>query len=180
MSWVKDNVFGGAAKDAAKQQVSALEDAQDITKQAVAQARGDVMDLFPQAQQSNLAGYQAALDAFNQSAPQQMQMAQQGNQNAQATLLAGLPQMNNALLGAPVDYSALQPQSVSYDASVLNQQLPSQLLNVLNPPQEAQTTQPTHNEFDAVMGGQNFTGAQNPISYLGGTNPSLTSLMRRF
>lgn len=176
MGWVKDNVFGGAAKDAAKQQTKALEEAQNITQQAVSQARSEIMDLFPQAQQSNLAGYQSALDLFNTSAPQQMQMAQQGNQNAQATLLAGLPQMNNALLGAPIDYSALQVRNTTYNPSALNAQLPAQLQNILTPPQTAQTQQPTHNEFDAVMGG-NYV--QSPFTYLGGrSNPILSQLMR--
>lgn len=168
MSWVKDNVFGGAAKDAAKQQTRAFEQAQEITNQFAEQARGDVMSLFPQAQQTNLAGYQGALDVFNQSAPQQMQMAQQGNQNAQAALLAGLPQMNNAILGAPIDYSALQPQSVSYDQSLFNQQLPAQLQSILTPPQQ-EGQQVTTN----VAGNQDYAGAISPFNFLGGTGTSM-------
>lgn len=174
MSWVKDNVFGGAAKDAAKQQTKALEEAQDLTRQAATQARGEIMGLFPQAQQNNLAGYQAALDVFNQSAPQQMQMTQQGNQNAQATLLAGLPLMNNALLGAPIDYSALQQQNVTYDPNMFNQQLPTQLQSILNPPQPEQ--QVTSN----VAGNQSYAGVNSPFRYLGGINGKTNLLMGRF
>jgi|GEM_PF-3602751 len=110
MSWVSDNVFGGAAKDAAKQQTRALEEAQAITREGIEQARGDVMNLFPMAQENILAGSTGAMDVFNQTAPQQMQLAQQGNVNAQQALLAGLPQMQNALLGNAIDYSGLQAQ----------------------------------------------------------------------
>lgn len=164
MSWVKDNVFGGAAKDAAKQQTRALEQAQDYTREATQQARGDIMDLFPQAQAASNAGYQQALNMFGQAAPQQMQMAQQGNQNAQATLLAGLPQMNNALLGMPVDYSALQQQNVTYDPSLFSQQLPPAITG------EQPAAQQQFNEFDKVMGNQNYAGVPNAINFLGGTN----------
>lgn len=110
MSWVSDNVFGGAAKDAAKQQTKALEEASNITQQATEQARGDIMSMFPMAQQNLLAGNTGALDLFSQAMPQQMQAAQQGNLNAQQMLLAGLPQMQNALLGNQIDYSGLQAQ----------------------------------------------------------------------
>lgn len=110
MSWVSDNFFGGAAKDAAKQQTKAIEEASDITQQATNQARSDIMTMFPMAQQNILAGNTGALDLFSQAMPQQMQAAQQGNLNAQQMLLAGLPQMQNALLGNQIDYSGLQAQ----------------------------------------------------------------------
>lgn len=110
MGWVKDNFFGGAAKDAAKQQTKAIEEASNITQEATEQARGDIMSMFPMAQQNLLAGNTGALDLFSQAMPQQMQATQQGNLNAQQMLLAGLPQMQNALLGNQIDYSGLQAQ----------------------------------------------------------------------
>lgn len=148
MSWVSDNVFGGAAKDAAKQQTRALEEAQAITREGIEQARGDVMNLFPMAQENLLAGSTGAMNVFNQAAPQQMQLAQQGNVNAQRALLAGLPQMQNALLGNAIDYSGLQAQQ---------QALPS--MNFTMPQfemvqQDQQATQQPQQQVDtqAIMG----------------------------
>jgi len=119
MSWVKDNLLGGAAKEAAKRQTDALEQSQDITRQAVQEARGDIMNLFPQAQESQQAGYQSAINLLSGQLPQQSQLMLGGNQAAQNTILAGLPQMQNAILGAPVDYSQFQSYTPQVDFSGL-------------------------------------------------------------
>lgn len=44
---------------------------------------------------------------------------QQGNMAAQRALLAGLPLQRAAILGKPMDYSALQPTQIQYDPSML-------------------------------------------------------------
>ena len=44
--------------------------------------------------------------------------------NAQNQLAAGLPQIQNALMGGAVDYSQFQPQQINFDQGVFNQQLP--------------------------------------------------------
>ncbi len=43
---------------------------------------------------------------------------------AQQVLLAGLPQVQNAILGRPVRQEGLQAQTVQFDPSFLHQQLP--------------------------------------------------------
>lgn len=127
------------AGDAADQQADALRQSQDITRQATQEARGDIMRLFPQAQQSQLAGLNSALNVFNQAGPAQAGMAQAGNMNAQATLLAGLPQMNNALLGGPIDYSQLQAQQVGFNPNNFMGQLPPELQPEPYGPQQVDT-----------------------------------------
>ncbi|ANJ65523.1 hypothetical protein [Pseudoalteromonas virus vB_PspP-H6/1] len=167
MSWVSDNVFGGAAKDAAKQQTAALEQAQILTQEGVTQARNDVNSLFPIANQNMLTGATGALDVYNQTAPQQMQLAQQGNVNAQEALLAGLPQMNNALLGNAVDYSGLQSQQ---------QQVPSFNYSMPNFNMGQQATQPQATpevDLNAIMGalgGKIMSGFGGNGASVGGTN----------
>ena len=124
--YVTDTFFGGAEKKAAKAQTKALEKAQEYTREAAAQARGDLFKLYPAAQQNANQGFQAAMDIFGQSVPAQMNAFQGGNVAAQQQLLAGLPQMNNALLGAPIDYSQFQTyQAPQQDYSFLQQQLPA-------------------------------------------------------
>jgi hypothetical protein len=125
MSIIKDVFFGGAEKKAAKAQQAGIEAGIDATQQATAQARSDLFDIFPQAQQTAQQGFQGALDVFSQSAPAQLDVFQQGNMNAQNAILAGMPQIQNALFGNQVDYSAFQPSSIqSPDLGFLSQTLP--------------------------------------------------------
>ena len=113
MSWVKDKFFGGAEKRAGKKQVEAAQEGQRLLQENIDRARGEVRPLFEQAQQDISGGFDRARDIFSEITPQQAGMFQAGNLNAQNTLLAGLPQMQNAILGnAPVDLSGLQASSV--------------------------------------------------------------------
>jgi hypothetical protein len=94
--------------------------------QSTAKARDDLFELFPAAQQNAQQGYQGALGVFNQTLPQQSGVFQAGNVAAQNQLLAGMPQFQNAILGAPVDYSQFQATQLQQpDMNFANQQLQS-------------------------------------------------------
>lgn len=125
MTVIKDLFFGGSEKKAAKAQTQALKEGQAFTREGVEQARGDLLNLFPAAQQNLQQGFQGALDVFGQSLPAQVQSFQQGNVAAQQQLLAGLPQFQNAILGGNIDFGQLQPSTVPLpDLSFFQQQLP--------------------------------------------------------
>jgi hypothetical protein len=145
MSFVAAAVAGSAvvgaisSRNATKASVRASEQAGDKAAQqlaaSTAQARGDLFKLFPAAQQNTQRGYQGALDVFKQALPQQAQQFQAGNVAAQNQLLAGMPQYQNAILGAPVDYSqfqATQLEQPSFDFA--NQQL--EYTDAYAPPQQ--------------------------------------------
>lgn len=106
---------GSTARDAAREQVKSAEQSQELIKEGVGQARDDVNRIFPEARQAQGQGFQNALDIFSQTLPQQADLYQQGNVGAQQALLSGLPQMNNAILGNAIDYSAMQPQQLGYN-----------------------------------------------------------------
>ena len=106
-----------SAKDTSSAQIAA-------TTKATNQARGDVMSLFPSAEANSQKGFQSALDVFGKFLPQQAQTFQQGNVAAQNQILAGMPQVQNALMGGAVDYSQFQPTQLNYDPSMFQQQLP--------------------------------------------------------
>jgi hypothetical protein len=117
--------LGSAAADRNSQK-KAIESAetqkeasQAFIEQSIKEARSDIFKLFPAAQDSRKQGLQAGLDLFSQAYPQMQQSFTQGNVGAQNALLAGLPQMNNAILGNPVDLSGLQAM-----------QLPTQSINL--------------------------------------------------
>ena len=145
MSFVAAAVAGSAvvgaisSRNATKASVRASEQAGDKAAAqlaaSTAQARGDLFKLFPAAQQNTQQGYQGALDVFNQALPQQANAFQAGNVAAQNQLLAGMPQYQNAILGAPVDYSqfqATQLEQPNFDFA--NQQL--EYTDAYAPPQQ--------------------------------------------
>lgn len=146
-------VIGNKAnKDAASAQNKATGLARDAQLQANEQARDDLFQLFPSAQQSAQQGFQGALDVFSQSIPQQQQAFTQGNVGAQQAILAGLPQMQNALLGGNIDYSQFQP--VQVNPLAWQQVAPQQ-----QPPQPRPMTQ--QDQIDAAMAGRgNIMGSQ--------------------
>lgn len=102
-----------SVENANAEQLRARQESQDYIKQASEQARSDIFQLFPEAQESRQAGISAGLDFLKQSAPLQMGAFQQGNMGAQRAISAGLPQMQAALLGQPIDYSQIQPQQIN-------------------------------------------------------------------
>ena len=111
-----------AAKSAGRAQDQASRRATEQTKTSATQARKDVNRLFSSANKSAQGGFQDALDVYSQSAPAQASLFQQGNVGAQNAILAGLPQMQNAILGGNVDLSQLQAFEVEQpDLSFLNQ-----------------------------------------------------------
>lgn len=80
--------------------------------------------LFGAAGKNRIRGAREALKIFGETMPQQISTFQQGNVGAQEQLLAGLPQVQNALLGLPVDLSVLQPRQISVDTGFTQRALP--------------------------------------------------------
>lgn len=130
--------------------------------------------MFPAADLNTKRSFNAALDALNQGTRQQLRTGREGNVLAQETLLAGLPQFQNAILGQPTDLSGLQAQSVTFDPSFLNQQVPKfQNTGGIFPQQES-TAAPPQQDLNALLtqllGGQ----GNNFFSQFtdGGTDPT--------
>ena len=129
MSSITDTLFGGTDKSAQRAQKKANEAATALIAENAKQARADAMSLFPASDTNRNLGFQAALDVMAQAAPQQLSAFQQGNIGAQAALLGGLPQVQNAIRGIPANLNAIQPQAIQYDTSFFNQQLPDFVLS---------------------------------------------------
>lgn len=137
----KDTFFGGAAKKAGEALEKSAERSQEIVSQGVEAAKGEIRPLFARAGQAGQQGFQAGLDIFRQTLPQQAQAFQGGNVAAQQSLLAGLQPFQQAILGGQIDLSGLQPfQSQPVDFSFAQQQQLPQLQNL--PPQQTQQAQP--------------------------------------
>jgi len=125
MGKVVKTLFGGTDKSSLKAQQAANKETQGFIERQADLARGDVLALAPGAFQNRNIGTQAAFDVLGQTIPQQFSTFQQGNVGAQSALLAGLPQFQNAILGLPTDLSGLQPQTLQFDPSFAQQQVPN-------------------------------------------------------
>lgn len=121
---VFDSVFGGTDTSAQDLQQAANAAARRDILAGTERAREDVLNLFPSGQQAQAQGFQAALDVLGQSIPGQTDVFTQGNVGAQGQLLAGLPQIQAAILGQPVDLSGLQPVNINAPTGFAQQRLP--------------------------------------------------------
>lgn len=117
-------IFGGGTTTASEQsqaaQVSANAATQRFIERQSAQARADVREIFPQAQQLGAEGFQGALDVIGGGLPQRLSAFQQGNVGAQQITGDTLSQVQNAILGLPVDQGAFAPQTIGTDLSFLS------------------------------------------------------------
>ena len=157
-----------SARRAARSQERGQAAALEAAERGAREAREAAIPLFSDAQQNALRGFEAALGLQGQIAPEQISALQQGNQAAQQTLLAGLPQFQNALLGNNIDLSGLQQQAPQIDTSLFNQQLPqfTSINQSLQGPQPQQPTtgpNPFFNFLPPTTGIPNV-GAQMPLS----------------
>lgn len=187
---VAGNVASNKARgDANRASSGAAAQSNALIREGQAQARQDLFTLFPAAQQSAQQGFQGAADVFRDVVPQQSQIFQQGNINAQNTLLSGLPQQQNAILGGPINNAALQPTTqFQPDFGFLNQQIGQQpqqgstglgqggltnqlMANLAQPtPQHRLTPQGQPSRFDVMQGFLDRTNWQNQqlINAVGG------------
>ncbi len=101
-----------AAKSAAETGAEGAERSGAQIQQAADRARTDVLDFFPAAQQDLLAGAGAAGDLLASGIGEQQRLLSAGNVGAQGTLQGGFSQVQNALLGLPVNQQAFAPKSI--------------------------------------------------------------------
>ncbi len=115
-------VIGGISSERASERAAeGSERAAAQIAAAGADARRDVLDLFPLAQQDLLSGARGAFDIFSQGLTGQQQALQQGNINAQQTISAGLPQIQAALLGIQAPQgNAFAPQGINLANAPIN------------------------------------------------------------
>lgn len=161
MSSLVDSLFGGTDDSAQKNQIRANERTQQFIEEQAGLARDDVMRLIPQAGQAAQQGYGAAIDLMQGIAPRQIGAVRGGNIRAQETLLAGMPQVQAALLGGPVDNSALQVARLGPDSAnvIRNMQQPQGVDFAAMGQQQPAQQQMTREQLMAMLlSGQNMGG----------------------
>ena len=116
-------IIGGIASDRASSRAAdtaaETSDAQlAYMRDAENRAREDIDRLFPLADESRRRGAQQQMDILSQTMPATIDFMQQGNVGAQGVLAGGMPQIQNAIMGGPVNYDFLQPQQMDYQSTL--------------------------------------------------------------
>ena len=109
-----------AAQEANATALKQREESQKFIEKQTNQARGDIFQLFPAAQKARQQGIQSGFNLYQAALPTQTQYFQQGNVMAQNQQIAGLGQIQNAILGRPINQNALKPgvvQQMNYNAN---------------------------------------------------------------
>jgi hypothetical protein len=97
-----------AADDAINAQQAQNRENNEFIREQAAKARQDIIPLYDASRGVLRDTAGASLDLLKGLTPEQIDLAARGNIAGQETLLAGLPQVQNAILGMPVDMGALQ------------------------------------------------------------------------
>lgn len=114
-------VFGAksskdSAKDSLRAQQKQNEQNQKFLEEMYRQGKSDVLKYVPQGAESARQAYERAYEIARQAGQDRLGVATRGNMDAQRTLIAGLPQMNNAILGEDVDLSGLRASDAGINA----------------------------------------------------------------
>ena len=117
------DIFGGTDKSAFRQQKRRNESSTKYIDEQSELARGDLLNLFGDAESASRAGTQAGLDIFSQTIPHQFDAFQQGNMNAQNIIAGGVRGARAALLGLPFQEN-FQAQPINVNTGFAQQQLP--------------------------------------------------------
>lgn len=97
-----------AAKSATRGQERAL----TASEAGTAQARGDITQLFGEAEEARAGAFDRTLDFISGAPSKQIAPFQTGNVLAQEQVSRGLPQIQRAILGQPTDLSGFTARSV--------------------------------------------------------------------
>ena len=124
MSSLVKSIFGGTDKSAQRAQIDANAQDRALFERLANESSGAAQSLFGSADANRNMSLQQVLSLLGGTIPQRLQAQQQGNAGAQRQLIGGLPQIQAAIMGQPVNYGAFQPTQLSYNTDFTRQTLP--------------------------------------------------------
>lgn len=124
MGGLVKSIFGGTDRSAQREQINANAQNTQLFQQLAGQASDQAKSLYGAADTNRNMSLQQVLSLLGGTIPQQLSAQQQGNMGAQQQLIGGLPMIQDAIMGRPVNMGALQPTRISYNTDFAQQQLP--------------------------------------------------------
>lgn len=117
------SIFGGGATGASERTQATQTGIDNETRSYIDKmtnmGRADINKYFGQGQDFRQQGLGNAFNLISGALPQQLNMFNQGNYGAQNQIANTLPQVQNALMGLPVDPNAFQAKQMRPDISFL-------------------------------------------------------------
>lgn len=124
MGGLVKSIFGGVDRSAQRQQVQQNQQNQQLFQTLANQSGQQSRELFGAADANRNMALNQILQLLGGTIPQQISAQQQGNLGAQRQLIGGLPMVQAALMGQPVNMGALQPTQINYNMDWARQTLP--------------------------------------------------------
>lgn len=151
MGGLVKSIFGGTDRSAQTQQIAQNRDNSALFQNLATRATDDATRLYGAADQNRTITLEQILGLLGGTIPQQISARQQGNMGAQQQLIGGLPMIQDAIMGRPVNMGALQPTQISYNTDFARQPVPQFVTSeqALSRPQQA-APQP---DLSAMLGG---------------------------
>lgn len=150
MSGLVKSIFGGTDRSAQQQQVKDNAANRALFQNLAAQAQDQAKSLYGAADQNRTITLEQILSLLGGTIPEQLSARQQGNMGAQQQLIGGLPMIQDAIMGRPVNMGALQPTRINYDASFARQSVPQFVTTEQALAKPQPTPQP---DLSAMLGG---------------------------
>ena len=140
MGGLVKSIFGGTDKSAQREQIKANASDRALFEKLANESSANAKTLMGAADTNRNMAYEQVLGLLGGTVPTRLGAFQQGNLGAQKQLIAGMPLLQAALLGMPIDTSVLQPTSVSYNTDYAKQSLPqfTSSAEALKPPEAPQ------------------------------------------
>lgn len=153
-SFVK-SIFGGTDRSAQTAQVAQNRDNSALFQNLANTATGNATALYGAADQNRTITLNQILGLLGGTIPQQISARQQGNVGAQQQLIGGLPMIQDAIMGRPVNMASLQPTRINYSTDFARQTAPQFVTSeqALARPQQSAPQQP---DLSALLGGTYF------------------------
>lgn len=151
MGGLVKSIFGGTDRSAQTQQVAQNRDSRALFQNLGTQAQDQATALYGASDQNRNITLNQILGLLGGSIPQQLSARQQGNVGAQQQLLAGLPMVQAAIMGQPVNMGSLQPTRINYSTDFARQSAPQFMTTQQALARPAQ--QPTQPDLSAMLGG---------------------------
>lgn len=143
MGGLVKGIFGGKDSSAQKAQIDANAKDRALFKELAEQSSGDAKALMGAADENRNMSLQQSLNLLGGVVPQRLGAFQEGNVGAQNQIIAGLPMIQAAIMGQPVNMGSLQPTQVSYNTDYAQQTLPQfkTSAEALKPPEKPEGQQ---------------------------------------
>lgn len=145
-------IFGGTDRSAQRQQIQDNAANRNLFQSLATQSGDQAKSLYGAADTNRNLSLQQILGMLGGSIPEQISVQQQGNMGAQQQLIGGLPMIQAALMGQPINMAALQPTRINANTSWAQQRLPQ----FTTSQQALDRGQPPPPDLSSLLGGSAY------------------------